>query len=138
MKKKYKKKKALPSSSEGQMKKKIPKKKLLILLISLVFFFSVYQIAIYFEFIFVLHAYCIAAGTLAVVYILINRGMLSPPDKDRLPEDWSEEKKEVFISEQTERKKKSSVLLYFLIPIILTVVYDMVYIYLTVNMGLDL
>ena len=138
MKKRQKKKKMSPATETGKRKKRIPKKKLLILFGSLIFFFSVYQIAIYFELIFILHTYCIAAGLLFVIYIIINRGMLTPPDKNTLPEDWSEEKKDSFVSEQIERRRKSSVLLYFLIPIILTVVYDMIYIYLTVNMGLNL
>lgn len=138
MKKKRKKRHAPLKDGEQKLKRKIPGKKLLILSASLIVIFSVYQIAIYFYAEWILHAYCIAAGILAVVYIAFNRGMLTVPDREMLPGDWSEEKKDSFIAEQAVRRKKSSVLLYILIPIILTVVFDMIYIYLTYNMGLDI
>ncbi len=138
MKKKTRKKARPASPAPKKRLSRIPKKKLLLLLLSLLVFFSIYQIAIHFRAGWILHVYCISAGALAIAYIAINRGMLSPPDRDRLPDDWSEEKKETFLQEQLVRRRRSSVLLYFLIPIILSVVYDMIYIYLTVNMGLSL
>ncbi len=135
MKNKHRKRHALPKDGKTKLKRKIPRKKLLLLLTSLVVIFSIYQIAIYFYVEWILHVYCIAAGILAILYIAINRGMLTVPDREVLPDDWSKEKKDTFIAEQAVRRKKSSVLLYILIPIILTVVYDMIYIYLTYNMG---
>ena len=119
-------------------KKKFPLKKALLLLISLIVFFSIYQIASYFYVEWIIHVYCIAAGVLAFTYVVMNRGMLSKPERDRLPDDWSEAKKNIFLAEQEKRRKKSSVLLYFLIPIIMTVLFDMIYIYLTINMGIKL
>lgn len=119
-------------------KSKIPKKKLLLLALSTVLFFTVYQFAVSFGSEQIIHIYCISAGALAILYILINRGLLVKPDIAALPGDWSREEKEEFIVKQTERRKKSSVILYFLIPIILSVIFDMLYIFMTVNMGLNL
>ncbi len=120
------------------LKNKIPKKKLLLLVLSTVIFFSVYQLAVSFQYNFIIHIYCISAGILAILYILINRGILDKPDINILPQSWSHEKKEAFLAEQTGRRKKSSVILYFLIPIILSVIFDMIYIFMTVNIGIDL
>ncbi len=120
------------------LKNKIPKKKLLLLALSTVIFFSAYQLAVNFQYNFIIHIYCISAGVLAILYILINRGILGKPDINILPQSWSREKKEAFLAEQIERRKKSSIILYFLIPIILSVIFDMIYIFMTVNIGIDL
>jgi len=119
-------------------KKPFPWKKALILLGILIVFFSFYQIANYFFLAWVLHAYCITAGVLALAYVLWNRGIFSIPTPADLPDAWSREKKEAFIKEQIRRKKRSSILLYFLIPLIATVLFDMVYLFLELNMGMDL
>ncbi len=119
-------------------KRRIPKKKLFILLGSLALIFSVYQIAVYFYAEWIIHVYCISAGTLAAAYIIINRGLLSLPEEKQLPEAWSDDKKTEFLEEQKKRRKISSVLLYILVPIILTVIYDMIYLFLTINLGLKI
>lgn len=119
-------------------KKPFPRKKVLILLGLTVVFFSFYQIACHFFWGWVLHAYCIAAGILGLAYVLWNRGLFSIPSPGALPADWSDEKKDAFIREQGERKRQSSFLLYLLIPLLITVVFDMVYLFLELNMGMDL
>ncbi len=119
-------------------RKPFPKKKALWLLLPLVGFFAVYQIALALFWNGILHVYCIAAGLLAVAYAIWNRGVFRIPDREELPEDWTPEDKTAFLAEQTERKRRSEILLYFLIPLIATVMFDMFYLFLTLTMGYDL
>ncbi len=127
-----------PASRKKKQKEHFPWKKAGLLFLSLILFFSAYQIAIYFYQGWIVHTYCIAAGVLVVLYALINRGVFSIPSPENLPDEWSKEQKAIFIAEQQKRRRISSVLLYFLIPILMTVVWDMVYLFLTLNMGLKL
>ena len=119
-------------------RKSFPWKKALLLLGLTAVFFTCYQVAISFYWGWVLHAYCIASGLLALAYVLWNRGLFTIPSPDVLPNDWSEIKKETFIKEQERRKKQSSLLLYILTPLIVSVLFDMIYLFLELNMGLKL
>ena len=85
-----------------------------------------------------IHAYCIAAGVISVIYVTVNRGLFSVPEKDKLSDEWSDSEKEAFIAEQTKRKKNSEFLLYVLFALILTVIYDMIYIFITLDLGVKL
>ncbi len=119
-------------------KKPFPWKRALLLFLSFVFFFTLYQVGIYFYQLWVLHAYCIAAGVLVLAYGAWNRGLFRLPKPEELPKEWKREEKDAFIEGVAKRKKQSSVLLYFLIPLILTVFFDTVYLFLTNTMGVDL
>lgn len=119
-------------------RKSFPWKKALLLLGLIAVFVTFYQVAMSFYWAWVLHAYCIASGLLALAYVLWNRGLLAIPSLDVLPHDWSKAQKEAFIKEQKRRKKQSSLLLYFLIPLIVSVLFDMIYLFLELNMGLKL
>lgn len=137
MAKRYRRKPAANNKSTPE-KKPFPWKKALILLGLILVFFSFYRIAIYLYWAWVLHAYCIAIGVLALAYVLWNRGIFTALTPADLPDAWSKEKKEAFLREQQKRKKQSSLLLYLLIPMMATVIFDMVYLFLELNMGLDL
>ncbi len=138
-KKKHRKKsKAVKSAPRKRIFEGFPTRKVLTLLLSFAVFMLIYQIGVYFELMFMLHIYCTAAGALIVIYSFMNRGMFSLPKKEQLPCEWGDEEKESFIAEQKARRERSSVLLYFIIPIILTVAFDMIYLLLTVNLGLNI
>lgn len=126
------------TASSKKQKKPFPWKKALILLGLVIVFFSFYQIAMYFFWSWVLHAYCITAGVLGLIYVLWNRGIFTIPAPADFPNSWSDADKEAFIKDQTKRKKDSAILLYILIPLIATIVFDMVYLFLEINMGLNL
>ena len=123
---------------EKPQKRPFPWKKAGILLASFLFFFVLYQIGVHNRWLWVLHVYCAAAGVLALAYGIWNRGVFSVPKEKDLPDAWKREEKEAFIEAVRRRKRQSSVLLYFLIPLILTVVFDMFYLFVNLNMGLDL
>lgn len=138
MAKRYRRKNTASSKKQKKEKKPFPWKKVLILLGLTVVFFSFYRIAMYFFWEWVLHAYCIAAGILALAYVLWNRGIFTVPASADLPDGWSDTEKAAFIRDQSKRKKQSAILLYLLIPLIATVVFDMIYLFLEINMGLTL
>jgi len=119
-------------------KRRFPWKRALLLFLSFLVFFSLYQIGIYFYQLWILHAYCIAAGVLVVAYAAWNRGVFRVPKAEELPKEWKKDEKEAFIAEIAGRRAKSSILLYFLIPLIMTVLFDTVWLFLTLNLGLDL
>ena len=73
-----------------------------------------------------------------LIYIFMNRGLLSVPEKKKLPDDWDNAKKDAFIAEQTARKKRSEVLLYVIIALLFTVLLDLFFIFLELNMGLKM
>lgn len=118
--------------------KPFPKKKALLLLFMTALFFTVYQFAIAFYWGFIVDIYCTAAGLLLLVYIFMNRGVFTVPKKKDLPEDWNSQRKDDFLAELHKRKKRSEPLLYFIIPIIFTVVIDMFFIFLEINLGIGM
>lgn len=123
---------------QAKNRKRFPKKKALILLLMTVLFFVIYQLALSFYWGIILDIYCTAAGLLLLFYIFMNRGLLSVPEKKKLPDDWDNKQKEAFLAEQTARKKRSEILLYFIIPILFTVLLDLFFIFLELNMGLKM
>lgn len=138
MAKRYRRKNTASSKKQKIEKRPFPWKKALILLGLVIVFFSFYQIAMYFFWSWVLHAYCIAAGILALIYLLWNRCIFTIPAPSDLPDSWSDTEKNAFIKDQAKRKKQSAILLYILIPLIATIVFDMVYLFLEINMGIKL
>jgi hypothetical protein len=130
--------KATPKPNAPAPKKPFPRKKALVLLLSFLGFFTFYQVGVYCEWLWVLHAYAISAGVLALVYGFWNRGVFRIPTPEQLPDTWSKAEKEAFIEGIVSRRKRSSILLYFLIPLILSLVFDMFYLFLTLTLGMDL
>ena len=128
-----------PALSQPETEKKpFQWKKALILFLSFLGFFTLYQIGVYLEWLYVLHAYAITSGVLALVYGIWNRGVFSMPKHEELPKDWSKQEKEAFLAGIADRKRRSSILLYFLIPMILSIVFDMIYLLVTLNLGVKL
>ncbi len=137
-KKKVYRRKASPQKAEPTPKKPFPRKKAVILLLSFLGFFTFYQVGVYREWLWVLHLYAIAAGLLAIAYGIWNRGIFRVPKLEELPDRWKREEKEAFLDGIVTRKQRSSILLYFLIPLILSIVFDMFYLLVTVTMGINL
>lgn len=137
MAKKYRaKRKKKVTASPAVTKKPFPKKKALILLGMIVLMIFVYQLAVSLSFHHIVDVYCVAAGVLLLAYVIVNRGLFQIPDKDRLSDAWDDEKKEAFLASQKRRKKASEPLLYLIISVIFAVFFDLVYIFLTLNLGL--
>lgn len=71
-------------------------------------------------------AYVLATTVLGVVYIILNKGISNDiPTKEMLRDDWSDEKKEKYIEELTKGKKKARKLLFFIAPLVFTLLIDM-------------
>lgn len=100
--------------------------------------FTVYQLMLKLEHLWIVHVYWITLALLAMAYIAINRGCFTIATEDMLPEEWSLDEKRSFIAKQVERRKKSEFLLYLLLGIMLTLIFDTVYLFLELNLNLDL
>ena len=74
--------------------------------------------------------YVIATTILAAVFIIMNRGVSNDiPTKEQLRDDMSDEEKEKFITDLIESKRKAKKILLVLIPLIFTLLFDMVYLF---------
>ncbi len=74
--------------------------------------------------------YSSALTVVAVIFIILNKGVSRDiPTKEVLPQDWDDEKKEIFIDKYIRSKEKAKKLLLVLIPLILTLMIDMVYLF---------
>ena len=134
---KYKKRKKKPTTEIAEKKKKpFPIKRLFILLGITALIFAIYQIMIAFELEIAVHIYWILLGVIAMVYIGINRGTFKPITYDDLSDELSPSEKDKIIKEQERRFERSRPLLYVIIAIIFTLIFDTAYIFLTNNLGL--
>jgi hypothetical protein len=65
---------------------------------------------------------------LLVAFIILNRGFdTKSPERGMLPDDWDEEKKTVFLADDEKRKRIARSLLFFIIPLLLTFAFDIIY-----------
>ena len=72
--------------------------------------------------------YVIATTVLAAVFIIMNRGVSNDiPTKEQLRDTMSDDEKEKFINDLIESRKKAKKLLLILIPLIFTLLFDMLY-----------
>ena len=134
MAKRYRRKQPKPKAQPE--KKPFPTKKVLIFLGILLPVFSFYQISLALGWNWIIHVYSIAAGVLAAAYVIYNRGVFSVPKEDDLPDTMTGAEKQALIETIRSHKEKSSVLLYALGPILVTVTYDVIYLYMTVTLGM--
>ncbi len=115
-----------------------PIKKAIILLAVTAALFVIYQVMIALEIMAVVHVYWIGLCVLAMVYIAINRGVFRPSRREELPNEWSNEEKDSVIAEQKRRLKLSRPILYVIVGIMLTLIFDTAYIFATVNLGINI
>lgn len=65
---------------------------------------------------------------LLVAFVVLNRGFDSKlPEYDMLPDNWDGEKKAGFLTAEKKRKKLARILLYIIIPLLLTFAFDIIY-----------
>lgn len=131
-----KKKKKQVAVTEVKKKKKFPVKRALILLFVTALIFIAYQIMIALEFAAAVHIYWIGLAVFAMVYIAINRGTFRPISQDDLSDELTNEEKNEIINEQARRLKISRPILYIIIGILFTLLFDTAYLFATNNLGL--
>ncbi len=72
--------------------------------------------------------YVIATSVLAAAFIIMNRGVSNDiPTKEQLRDDMTDEEKEKFIESLIASRKRAKKLLLVLIPLIFTLLFDMLY-----------
>lgn len=112
-------------------KKPFPLKLFLILFINTVVFFGAYCLLVMkwnINWIFWIYYGLLAASGLA--YVLYNRGFAYDKlTEHNLPADWSAEKKKEFLATRDRRKKNSKWILTLIIPLCLTIFFDVIYLF---------
>ena len=131
-----KKKKKQVAVTEVKKKKPFPKKRALILLGITALVFSIYQVMIALEFKPAVHIYWIGLAVFAMIYIAVNRGSFRPLTRDDFSDELTNAEKDEIINLQANRFEKSRPLLYIIIAIIFTLIFDTAYIFATVNLGI--
>ena len=85
----------------------------------------VYYILIAMHIIWAMPVLYTAAAVLFFTFFIINRGFSRDVvSREMLPEDWSEEKKDAFIADDTERKAFAKKLMIPMVPVLLLVGID--------------
>ena len=136
---KHKKKKNKPvKATEAKTKKPFPIKRALILFVITTVIFIAYRVMIALEITAAVHIYWIGLGVLAMAYIAINRGTFRALTPEKLSDELSNEEKTAIINDQARRLKLSRPILYVIIAIIFTLVYDTAYLFATMNLGLKI
>lgn len=111
------------------------------LILSFVIIFSLYQLGLKLGEIYnpiiitvVVVSYVIATTILAAAFIIMNKGISNDiPTKEQLSDNMSNEEKEMFISDLIESKRKAKKILLVLIPLIFTLLFDMIYLFFLVK-----
>ncbi len=132
------KKKKQVTTTETKKKKPFPKKRAWTLLGITALIFTAYQVMIALEFAAAVHIYWIGLAVIAMAYIAINRGSFRPLSEDDLSDELTKEEKIEIINAQARRFEKSRPLLYIIIGIIFTLLFDTAYLFATMNLGLKL
>ena len=123
---------------QNHLPEKGKKKTLLLLFINTVLAFSLYSAALsfaeatdstFFSFlVMILYMALLLGFTLA--YLVYNRFFYKKGlTKEQLPDDWSEEKKEAFLADGENRLKKSRFMLLIIVPLIITFLFDTLYLF---------
>ncbi len=71
-----------------------------------------------------------ALTVLFVIFVILNKGISKDiPTKEVLPDEWDDGKKERFIESYVVGKQKARKLLYIIIPLALTLMIDIAYLF---------
>lgn len=135
-KKRRKQNKNVPVTPES--KKKFPIKKALTVFALVTVSFCFYQVMIYFEQIWIMHAYWIGVLLTAAAYIVINRGVFKVPKSSDISNELLDSEKDELIALIIKRRNMSMPVLYVLISLLFPLLYDTVYLFLTLDMGLKI
>ena len=113
----------------------MPKKKLrtlIYLVLNFVIVFSVYQLLLRMQWTWGMIVYLLAAAALTVGYFVMNRGFGNPiTDPAALPEAWSAAEKTEYIARVTACHERAKKLLYWLLPVVLTLMIDVIELFLS-------
>ncbi len=107
-----------------------PKKKLLLLVLNFVLFFVLYVTLLQLDFAYISVVYLFLSAGLAVAYATVNRGFSRPPEPEALSDDYTPAEKAALIEAATARFRRAQILLLFLLPIVTTVMLDILYLFL--------
>lgn len=73
-------------------------------------------------------AYIAITTVLLVIFVILNKGVSNDiPTKEQLRDDWTDGQKQEYIDKLIEGKKKAKPLLLWIIPLIFTLLMDMLY-----------
>lgn len=104
------------------------------LIAAFVLLMAIYIIGIKFELKIVVYIYYALLFASSLAFIILNRGVeQKPPTPEMLPDSWDDEKKRVYIEEDTKRKTVARKLLYLVIPLLFIFAFDILYMALTAN-----
>ena len=114
------------STDRTNRKKKL--KRLLLLALSFIVIFGIYTAGCRLELKAIVTIYFGLLLALIIAFIILNRGIdTEPPEYDMLPEDWDGEKRTRYIDNDAKRRKIARMLLYAIIPLLITFAVDLVY-----------
>lgn len=100
------------------------------LALSFVVIFGIYQAGCMYEFKPIVPIYLGALTVLITAYLILNRGIdRDTPTPEMLPDDWDDQRKLKFIESDRVGKRRAKRLLIFIIPMILTLLIDIIYLY---------
>jgi hypothetical protein len=107
------------------------KKTALYLLLNTVILIALYYaIPTWTHFMYLPHIYILAGAGLGLYYVIYNRGFVGKnATPESLPDSMSPLEKQKYIEESRERMQKSKWVLTLLLPIIVTILIDMLYIF---------
>lgn len=112
----------------------MPKKKLrtlIYLVLNFVIVFAVYRLMLRMQWTWGMIVYLLAAAGLTVAYFIVNRGFGNPiTDPAALPEAWSDGEKTEYIAHVTACHERAKKLLYWLFPIVVTLMIDVIELFL--------
>ena len=112
-------------------KKPFPTKLFLILFINTVVLFALYCLFVMkWNINFIFWIYYALLFCLGVAYVIYNRGFAYHKLTEfQLPPDWDAAKKQAFLAKRDERIKKSKWMLTIIIPLCITIFFDIIYLF---------
>ena len=106
-------------------------RKFLILLANTLLFATLYYVIPGLGFIYTPHVFLILGGALAIGYVVYNRGFNTKgKTADMLPDELPLQEREALIAEGLRREKRSQWVLYLLLPLLLVILFDVIYLFL--------
>ena len=85
-----------------------------------------------------MHAYFSGVLLSVVAYVIINRGVFKVPARSDISNDLSNKEKDELIALIIKRRKMSAPILYVLVSLLFPLLYDTVYLFLTLDLGLKI
>lgn len=114
--------------TDKQQPKKRKFRQLGLLALFFIVIYGIYAAGCQFEFKPIVPIYMGLLLVLLITFVILNRGFdTKPPERNLLPDDWGDEKKTVFLAADKKRKKIARILLFIIIPLLLTFAFDIIY-----------